>query len=125
MSCTTSLKQIGLAILTHESAQRVLPKGRDSRSPGGKPEGNPPRYRDTYSGAFRLLPAVEQPAIFNAYVNMEPVFSGGNAVAMRTPVAASYCPSWRAPAADRTFDNNGGRAPGGPTSTASSVAWIT
>jgi len=113
ISCTNNLKQIGLAILTHESAQRVLPKGRDSRSPGGKPEGNPPRYREAYSWAFRLLPSMEQLAIFNAYVKTEPVFSGSNAVAMRTPVTAYYCPSRRAPAADRNFDNNGGRAPGG------------
>lgn len=77
------------------------------------PEGNPPRFREAYSWAFRLLPYLEQMAIFGAYVPTAPVFSSTNAVAMRTPVAAFYCPSRRSPAADRNFDDNNGTPPAG------------
>jgi prepilin-type N-terminal cleavage/methylation domain-containing protein/prepilin-type processing-associated H-X9-DG protein len=113
MACVNNLKQIGLAVVNHESARKLFPKGRDTRSPGGLPEGNPPRLRQGYSWAFRLLPFMEQQGIFDAYVLSEPVYSATNARAMRTPVATYYCPSRRSPASDRNFDNNGTLPAGG------------
>jgi len=106
MSCANSMKQSGLAIAVHESTRKVFPKGRDTRSPGGVPEGRPARLREAYSWAFRLLPFLEEEAVFSAYDIRTPVYSGGNARAMRTPVATFFCPSRRQPAADRNFDNN-------------------
>ena len=113
MGCTNNLKQIGLAIVNHEAVRKVLPKGRDTRGPGGAPEGDPPRLREAYSWAFRLLPFMEQQSIFDAYVPTAPVYDQSNARAMRTPVAGYYCPSRRAPASDRNFDNNNGNPPSG------------
>jgi prepilin-type processing-associated H-X9-DG protein len=91
----------------------VFPKGRDTRSPGGIPEGDPPRLREAYSWAFRLLPFMEQQSIFDAYVPTAPVYDSANSRAMRTPVGEYYCPSRRAPASDRNFDNNNGAPPTG------------
>ena len=113
MSCTNNLKQVGLAIANHESTRKVFPKGRDTRSPGGELEGDPPRLREAYSWAFRVLPFMEQQTIFDAYVPTVPVYDAANSRAMRTPVAGYYCPSRRAPAADRNFDNNNGTPPSG------------
>ncbi|MEI6241245.1 MAG: DUF1559 domain-containing protein [Planctomycetia bacterium] len=112
-SCTNNLKQVGLAVANHEGVKKVFPKGRDTRSPGGVQEGDAPdtRYREAYSWAFRLLPFMEQQSIFNAYVPTATVYDAANARAMRTPVAGYYCPSRRAPASDRNFDNNNGVPP--------------
>ena len=112
-ACTNNLKQVGLAVANHEGVKKVFPKGRDTRSPGGSPEGDPPRLREAYSWAFRVLPFMEQQSIFDAYVPSAPVYDPANARAMRTPVAGYYCPSRRAPAADRNFDNNNGSPPSG------------
>ena len=112
-SCTNNLKQVGLAVVNHEGVKKVFPKGRDTRSQGGSPEGDPPRLREAYSWAFRLLPFMEQQAIFDAYVPTAAVYDAANARAMRTPVAGYYCPSRRAPASDRNFDNNNDTPPSG------------
>ena len=113
MACTNNLKQVGLAVANHESTRKVLPKGRDTRSPGDALEGSPPRYREAYSWAFRLLPFMEQQAVYDSYVLGKAVYDAANAKAMRTPVGGFYCPSRRAPASDRNFDNNNGTPPAG------------
>jgi type II secretory pathway pseudopilin PulG len=92
--CSNHLKQIGLAIMNHESTRKIFPTGRTSREP------------DTYSWSFRLLPFLEEQAIFDAWVPDALVYDDRNSQAMRTPVAGYYCPSRRGPAADRNFDNN-------------------
>jgi prepilin-type processing-associated H-X9-DG protein len=61
---------------------------------------------------------MEQQAIFDAYVPDKPVYDTANSRAMRTPVAGYYCPSRRAPAADRNFDNNNDAPPSGGTGVA-------
>jgi prepilin-type processing-associated H-X9-DG protein/prepilin-type N-terminal cleavage/methylation domain-containing protein len=117
-SCTNNLKQVGLAVANHEGVKKVFPKGRDTRSPGGVQEGDPPRLREAYSWAFRLLPFMEQQSIFDAYVPNAKVYDAANSRAMRTPVAGYYCPSRRAPASDRNFDDNNGVPPSGGTGVA-------
>jgi prepilin-type N-terminal cleavage/methylation domain-containing protein len=97
--CSNHLKQIGLAIMNHESTRKVFPTGRTTRDP------------NTYGWTFRLLPYLEEEAIFDAWVPDAVVFDDRNARAMRSPVAGYYCPSRRGPAADRNFDNNNRRPP--------------
>ncbi len=93
-SCTNNLKQVGLAIANYEQAKKVYPSGRDTRDQYG------------VSWAFRLLPFLEQTQIHDAFVKTARVDDPPNATAMRTPVSTFFCPSRRAPAADRNFDNN-------------------
>ena len=97
--CATNLKQVALAVVTYESARNSYPTGRSTRGPDG------------YSWSFRLLPYLEEQPTFDAWVADAPVYDERNARAMRTPVAAFYCPSRRGPAADRNFDNNNARPP--------------
>ena len=93
-ACSNNLRQVGTAIANHEGARKIFPTGRTVRDPFG------------YSWSFRLLPYMEGGTIFDSYVSDVPVWDDKNAAAMRTPVATYYCPSRRAPAADRNFDNN-------------------
>ncbi len=93
-ACQSNLRQVGLAVASHESATRAYPTGRGSRDQLGA------------SWAFRLLPFVGEDAIFQAFVPAARVSDGRNATAMRTPVSLYYCPSRRGPAADRNFDEN-------------------
>ena len=98
--CANQMKQVGLAIVQGHDQKRAYPMGRDTRDPYGQ------------SWTFRVLPLLEQTSIYNALVSGSNVsmWDDRNAVAMRTPVATFFCPSRRAPAADRNFDNND-RAP--------------
>ena len=89
------MKQIGLAIQNYHDSRGNYPCGRDRIDMNG------------VSWAFKLLPYLEQQAIFDAFVPMERVDSDANATAMRTPVSVYYCPSRRAPEADRDFPNDG------------------
>jgi len=97
--CANHLKQVGLAITNYESTRKLFPTGRTTRAPDG------------YAWSFRLLPFLEEQAIFDAWVPDAPVYDQRNARAMRSPVAVYYCPSRRGPAADRNFDNNNRRPP--------------
>ncbi|MEM7313010.1 MAG: DUF1559 domain-containing protein [Planctomycetota bacterium] len=94
MQCTSHLKQSGLALLNYESANGRLPAGRESINTFG------------YNYAFSLLPFMEEEAVFDSYDESVPVQDLANATAMRTAVSVLYCPSRRAPAADRDFGNN-------------------
>jgi prepilin-type N-terminal cleavage/methylation domain-containing protein/prepilin-type processing-associated H-X9-DG protein len=94
--CANQMKQMGLAIMLVHDARRAFPMGRDTRDPFGQ------------SWAFRLLPWLEEQNVFNALLpdKTVPMWDDRNAIAMRTPVGVFYCPSRRAAAADRNFDNN-------------------
>jgi len=94
MQCGNNLKQIGLAIVNTHDAKRVYPTGRKTRD------------NTDVSWSFRILPFLEEQATYDALQPALPTSDPANARAMRTPVATFYCPSRRAPAADRNFDNN-------------------
>ena len=57
MSCTNNLKQIGLAVLNFEDAQKLLP-------PGGIWRGDDRRGGSVY---VHLLPMMEEPALYQAF----------------------------------------------------------
>jgi type II secretory pathway pseudopilin PulG len=92
--CTSQLKQVGLAVQMHHDQKGAFPPGRTGTQ------------QFDISWAFNLLPYAEEPAIHASHVPTERVDSAANATAMRTPVATFVCPSRRAPAADRNFDND-------------------
>ncbi|TWT66931.1 Type II secretion system protein G precursor [Posidoniimonas polymericola] len=106
--CTNGLKQIGLAVQLHaDTNSSLLPTGRAAPKRGvGNSDGDA-GGEYSYSWAFTLLPYMEQQAQFDSFKPGVKVPDPLNAAAMRTPVAAFYCPSRRAPSADRDFDSAG------------------
>jgi prepilin-type N-terminal cleavage/methylation domain-containing protein/prepilin-type processing-associated H-X9-DG protein len=104
--CQNHLKQIGLAIQNYHDAQKAFPMGRERT--------------DQYavSWAFRLLPQMEESAIYASRDKTKRVDDDANSAAMRTPIQVYACPSRRTATADRDFDNND--AP--PLATAKGVA---
>ena len=93
-SCVNNIKQIGLAVQTHQDAQKQFPSGRDNT------------VQSSVSWAFRLLPYLEKANVFQSFNKSFRVDEPENATAMRTPIEAYACPSRRTAAADRDFDNN-------------------
>ena len=92
--CQNHLKQIGLAIQTYHDTQKAFPMGRDRTDQLG------------VSWAFRLLPQIEESAIYASRDKTKRVDDAANDAAMRTPIQVYACPSRRPAAADRNFDNN-------------------
>ena len=93
--CISQLRQIGLAIQNHHDTFGFFPTGRTSIDDFG------------VSWAQRILPQLEEQAVFDAYDPAEPVHAEANAVAMRTPISVYACPSRRPATADRDFHNGG------------------
>jgi prepilin-type N-terminal cleavage/methylation domain-containing protein/prepilin-type processing-associated H-X9-DG protein len=91
--CQNNLKQMGLAIQMYHQDNEIYPPARFERNQMG------------VSWAFRLLPYEEGTTIFEAHDYTKRVDDEANARSMRTPVAIYACPSRRAAAADRNFDN--------------------
>jgi prepilin-type N-terminal cleavage/methylation domain-containing protein/prepilin-type processing-associated H-X9-DG protein len=92
--CENNLKQMGLAVQLHLDALKRFPMGRN-------------RY-DQYavSWAYYLLPYMEESALYGAFVSANRDDDTANSQTMRTPLSIYACPSRRAAAADRNFDNN-------------------
>ncbi|MFM8892856.1 MAG: DUF1559 domain-containing protein [Planctomycetia bacterium] len=99
MQCGNNLKQIGVAIGMAHDAKKVYPTGRKTRD------------NTDVGWPFRLLPYLEEQALFDAWNPALPASDVGNSRAMRNPVAAFFCASRRGPVADRNFDNNNGIPP--------------
>ena len=95
IQCTNNLKQVGLAVVIHEESKKNYPNGRDSS------------LQDSVSWAFRILPYMEEQAMFDAHDPTKRVDDPANSVSMRTPVSSYFCPSRRAPTNARNFDDNG------------------
>jgi prepilin-type N-terminal cleavage/methylation domain-containing protein len=92
--CKNNLRQLGLAVQTYHDAQGQYPMGREDTD------------KLAVSWAFRVLPFMEQNAIYQSLQKGVAVDDDRNATAMRKPVPAFFCPSRRAPIADRDFDND-------------------
>jgi len=98
--CQSQLRQIAVALQLHHDARGHFPPARHGtrQFPSGD---------DAYavSWSFELLPYLEQQALYDAFDPAARVDAERNARAMRTPVSVFFCPSRRAPVADRDFDN--------------------
>ena len=92
--CKEQLRELGLAMQNHHDAKGQFPAGRNGRD------------QFSVSWAQFILPQLEEQAIYDAYEASERVDAQANARAMRTPIPVYACPSRRAPAADRDFDND-------------------
>jgi prepilin-type N-terminal cleavage/methylation domain-containing protein len=92
--CQNHLKQIGLAVQNYHDTQQSFPMGREQTNQYG------------VSWAFRLLPQMEESAVYASRDKTQRVDDDANKIAMRTPIQVYACPSRRPAAADRDFDNN-------------------
>lgn len=93
-SCLNNLRQIGLAIHTYVDANKTHALGRDGT------------VQTTLAWSFRLLPFLEDGAVYESHDYSLRVDHERNARSMRTPIPSYYCPTRRQPIADRDFDNN-------------------
>ena len=94
---SNNLKQIELALQSYEDIWGAYPVLRF--------EGN--AYSVSWS--FRLLPYLEQQAMFDSHNHRRPAYDPVNSPSMRSPVSVFVNPMRRVPVADRPFDNNGGK----------------
>lgn len=92
--CMNHLKQIGLAVQLYHDTRQAYPMGRNSTNQKGT------------SWAFRILPYMEEQAIYDSYVEADEVYLPSNSKAMRTAIETFICPSRRNAIADRDFDND-------------------
>lgn len=92
--CKNNLHQLAIAVTAYHDARQAYPSGRDGTG------------KRAVSWAFRILPHMEQTAVYAAFRPTLEVDHDDNAGAMRSPVPAFFCPSRRPPAADRDFDND-------------------
>jgi prepilin-type N-terminal cleavage/methylation domain-containing protein/prepilin-type processing-associated H-X9-DG protein len=93
--CNNNLKQLGLAVLNHESAVKMMPTngwfctylGHPDRGAGARQPG---------SWLFNILPYMEQSALYNLQSNKTgTALQAAAQTLMSTPVAGFYCPSRR------------------------------
>lgn len=118
MQCSNNLKQIGLAIMNHESAFKSIPQGAYDGHPSlpgmeyneapGQYEGSTccnAAHPDGWSWLFKIMPFMEQQNVYNlANFSLPPLhrgdrptnYNGENDVA-RALIPSLYCPSRRGP----------------------------
>src|SRR5262245_11004771 len=92
--CTNHLKQIGVALQVYHDTYKAFPMGRERMDQYG------------VSWAFRILPQLEEQAVYASFDKSKRVDDEANARAMRTAIDGYACPSRRQAAANRNFDNN-------------------
>lgn len=92
LSCTSNLKQIGLALHLYHDTQRSLPAGWDAYDPA---TGKPHWFGETGWGwAAKILPYMEQRALFETKVHFQlPITDPQNDEARVVTVANFRCPS--------------------------------
>ena len=94
-SCQNNLRQMGLAVLNYmDTHGEVLPMGRDDT------------HHYSVSWAFRILPFMEDSAVYDAFVEGAKVEDIKNAIAMRTAIPTYICPSRRGTDDLVDFDND-------------------
>ena len=101
IQCTNNLKQVGLALHNYHGINDCFPPGGLAMFAGGKPSGTLSNNRSPGAHA-RLLPHLEQQALFDALnwsvgVINDPIGTPMNSTVAATRLAAFLCPSDAAP----------------------------
>jgi len=98
-SCTNNLKQIGLAIHNHESAQRHFPAGYVGVIPGNSGNAWDSNNQFTWSWGTLILPYAEEASLYQKFNPLKvrafdyPATAGGSLADMQTKVSGFQCPS--------------------------------
>ncbi len=91
--CVNNLKQMGLGCHNYESVNGCFPLGSYMMLPPGDPGGVPGSGHHEHSLLVRILPFIEQTAIYNSF-NLNVHFSTPpNGTAQATGVSTFWCPS--------------------------------
>ena len=88
MQCTNNLKQLGLATFNYESSNQVLPPQMSLSYVGGAVG-----WKSTWGVTSRVLPYLEQGALYNAINYTRKVSDASNTTVVSSTVAALVCPS--------------------------------
>lgn len=91
--CANNLKQIGLALQTYHDSHSAFPPGYDSSFDASGNDTGP-----GWGWAARILPHVEQEALYGQIDFRRPIEDLGHASARTTPVTLYRCPSDKLPA---------------------------
>lgn len=92
--CVNNMKQLGLAMLTYESAHSVFPPGIVLGNPGvWNPAGAVVQNWDVWSGQSLLLPYLEQQQLYDLCNFDHSNHAITNTTARNTRVMAFFCPS--------------------------------
>jgi prepilin-type N-terminal cleavage/methylation domain-containing protein len=95
LQCSNNLKQLGLAIHTYATANRVFPAGGISPTVIGKNGWNRPAIPD-FSSDFTwptlILPQIDQMVVYKMYDFKQPAVSAVNATARSQAVMTFVCP---------------------------------
>jgi len=94
--CVNNLKQLGLAVANYESANGTYPPGqcREPCGPGCVIPGASPSWTFVGSGMFvRLLPFIEQGALFNSWNYAFMDYRAQQQTVQNTGLSALWCPS--------------------------------
>lgn len=108
MSCTNNLKQLGLALHSYHDVNKGFPMAYTY----------PPNATEPYVHAWgtRILPYIEQDALFKQYSMTAHFFAGNNATVIRNQIKTFQCPS--TPSANRLNTTPANLIPGIPSFTA-------
>jgi prepilin-type N-terminal cleavage/methylation domain-containing protein/prepilin-type processing-associated H-X9-DG protein len=93
--CNNNMKQLGLAVLNHESALKTFPSGGWTAIVMGSPDRGS-GARQGGSWLFSILPYLEQSGLYNLAAGKTGTpLQAAVGTTVSTPVAAFYCPSRR------------------------------
>ncbi|MBX3433405.1 MAG: DUF1559 domain-containing protein [Pirellulales bacterium] len=85
--CQNNLRQIGLAVLNHQSATRKYPPGKKFSGPRSNPA------TESYAWTVLILPHLEQQALRSQLDLKQPITSPANAVVAGAVIPIFLCPS--------------------------------
>lgn len=93
MQCSNNLKQIGLAALNYESANRAFPAGGIWKGPTNAARGLRDLRGSGWAWSYAILPYIEQTAAYNGIVFTNRMMDAPNRAIVSQVFSGAICPS--------------------------------